>query len=241
MKVADPKIALVTGVNGGIGAAVCAQLAADGMELITVARSDSSAVSRSHYVLDLSDGKQIDRLANIDKVDVVVHTASSCPSSPLLDASVDQFDSTYQLNVLCPLRLLQLLAPKMQSRKQGGSFVFISSINGARACPNLAAYSASKAALHSLTQTAAEELAPSGIRVNAVAPASVDTPMLNASFDRQSDPVAAKAKNVLRHPLGRLGTPEDVANMVSFLASDKSDWITGGIHFVDGGAHITRR
>jgi 2-keto-3-deoxy-L-fuconate dehydrogenase len=94
--------------------------------------------------------------------------------------------------------------------------------------------------LITLGRTLALELAERRIRVNSVCPASVDTPMLQASYDRQANPAAARERNIGRHPLGRLGTPEDVANLVLFLASDESLWITGGTHLVDGGALINR-
>jgi 2-keto-3-deoxy-L-fuconate dehydrogenase len=83
--------------------------------------------------------------------------------------------------------------------------------------------------------------AKEGIRVNCICPASIDTPMLQASFDRQADPQAARARNVKRHPLGRLGTAEDVANLALFLASDEAAFITGGTYVVDGGALLARR
>jgi 2-keto-3-deoxy-L-fuconate dehydrogenase len=85
------------------------------------------------------------------------------------------------------------------------------------------------------------ELAESGIRVNCVCPASVDTPLLRASFTRTADPEAARVRNRKRHPLGRFGTPEDVANLVLFLASEEASWITGGTYVIDGGASIARR
>jgi 2-keto-3-deoxy-L-fuconate dehydrogenase len=104
----------------------------------------------------------------------------------------------------------------------------------------LSAYSASKGALLTFGRTLALELADRRIRVNTVCPASVDTPMLQAAYNRQPDPAAARERNILRHPLGRLGTADDVANMILFLASDESSWVTGGTHLIDGGALINR-
>jgi NAD(P)-dependent dehydrogenase (short-subunit alcohol dehydrogenase family) len=126
-------------------------------------------------------------------------------------------------------------------RQGGGSVVLTSSINARFATPTLAAYASSKAALEALVRTAALELAPLQIRVNAVAPASIDTPMLQSSFAREADPVAARERNIDRHPLGRLGTAQDVADVAAFLAGDESRWMTGTVIPVDGGAAVTRR
>jgi NAD(P)-dependent dehydrogenase (short-subunit alcohol dehydrogenase family) len=96
-------------------------------------------------------------------------------------------------------------------------------------------------ALITLTRTMALELAESGVHVNCVCPASVDTPLLQASFARTPDPGGARDRNRKRHPLGRFGTPDDVANLVLFLASEEASWITGGTYVIDGGASIARR
>jgi NAD(P)-dependent dehydrogenase (short-subunit alcohol dehydrogenase family) len=119
--------------------------------------------------------------------------------------------------------------------------VLTSSINARFATPTLAAYAASKAALESLVRTAALEFAPWQVRVNGMAPASVDTPMMQASFDLDTNPEAARQRNIGRHPLGRLGTADDVAELALFLAGDGSAWLTGGIFPIDGGASVTRR
>ena len=105
----------------------------------------------------------------------------------------------------------------------------------------MAAYATSKGAIITFSRTLALEQAENGIRVNCICPASVDTPMLQASFDRTADPQSARINNIKRHPLGRLATPEDVANLVLFLASEESSFITGGTYVVDGGATLARR
>jgi NAD(P)-dependent dehydrogenase (short-subunit alcohol dehydrogenase family) len=117
----------------------------------------------------------------------------------------------------------------------------LSSINARYATPSQAAYAATKAALDNLVQTAALELAPSNVRVNAIAPASVDTPLLRASFARAANAAQARAENIARHPLGRLGKAEEVAELALFLVSDRSQWITGAIYAIEGGAGVTRR
>jgi 2-keto-3-deoxy-L-fuconate dehydrogenase len=125
--------------------------------------------------------------------------------------------------------------------KRSGAFVVMASITGLVGAPGLSAYAASKGALITLTRTLALELAEWQIRVNCVCPASIDTPLLRASFERTADAARARELNIKRHPLGRLGTAEDVANLVLFLASDEAAWITGGTYVIDGGASIARR
>ena len=124
--------------------------------------------------------------------------------------------------------------------RRSGSIVNLSSITGIVGSPGLSAYSASKGALIALTRTMALELAESNIRVNCVCPGSVDTPLLQASFDHAPDPSRARSLNIKRHPLGRIGTPDDVASLVLFLASDQASWITGGTYVIDGGATLAR-
>jgi 2-keto-3-deoxy-L-fuconate dehydrogenase len=142
--------------------------------------------------------------------------------------------------VIGAVRLLKWCVPEMKA-KGGGSVVLLSSINADFATPQLAAYAASKAALNNLMQTAALEFAADNIRVNAIAPASVDTPAMRASYARRGDPQRARAENALRHPLGRIGTAEEVAELALFLASQRSAWITGSVYPIDGGARVTRR
>ncbi len=236
-------VALVTGAASGIGSAVVSRLQADGAK---VAALDLSVVQGADAFAqaDLRDaeavGAAIDQLAKaLGPFDAVVHCAGICPSGGTLDDDDALWMETYSVNVLGAIRVMRAVVPAM--RQRGGSIVLVSSINARFATPTLAAYAASKAALEAVARTAALEFAPDGIRVNCMAPASVDTPMLQASFARADDPEQARARNVERHPLGRLGTSQDAAELALFLASPRSAWITGGVFPLDGGAGVTRR
>src|SRR5262249_34686623 len=146
------------------------------------------------------------------------------------------FLDLYDVNVVGAVRLLQLCAPYMPD--SGGSVIVLSSINADFATPSLAAYASTKAALNNLVKTAALELAPRNIRINAIAPASIDTSALRASFARHADPKEARVRNIARHPLGRLGSVEEVAELALFLASEHAQWITGSVYAIDGGAGV---
>ncbi|MCP5114171.1 MAG: SDR family oxidoreductase [bacterium] len=171
--------------------------------------------------------------------DILVHSAAVNVFSDTMSTTEEQFNSVMRVNVLGAILLTQAFAPEMRERGRR-AIVHVSSITGIVGAPGLAIYSASKGALITLTRTTALELAESGVRVNCVCPASVDSPMLQEAFDRQPDPRLAREANIKRHPLGRLGTPEDVARLVLFLASEEASWITGGTYVVDGGASIAR-
>jgi len=173
----------------------------------------------------------------VGRVDVLVHCAAISVFGRTLETSEEDFERILRVNFLGAVNVAKAFDRQLPS---GASIVFIASINGIVGAPGLSAYAASKGALITLARTLALELAERRIRVNSVCPASVDTGMLQDSFDRTSNPAEARERNIARHPLGRLGAPEDVANLVLFLASDESSWITGGTHLIDGGALINR-
>ncbi|MDG2534229.1 SDR family NAD(P)-dependent oxidoreductase [Sphingomonas sp. HITSZ_GF] len=236
--------ALVTGAAGGIGEAVCARFLAEGAAVAAL-DLEAPTIGDLRLACDLRRDSAVEHAARAIEASmgtptIVVHAAATTEFAGTLDSSPEAFARVYDVNVGGALRLAQRFAPAMREAGQG-AFVFVSSINARMGAPGLAAYAASKGALETFLKTFALEVAPDGVRVNGVAPASIDTPMLRASFDRQPDPAATRAANVLRHPLGRLGTAEDVANLILFLASDEASWITGSVYAIDGGAGITRR
>lgn len=240
----EGRTALVTGGASGIGRAVVARFRAAGAQVASVdlasghdADLDLVADLRSDAALEAAYA-QVG--AALGDPDILVHAAARSVHGGALNTDPTDFADLYDVNVIGAVRLLRLCAPAMRERRRG-SVVLLSSINADFATPTLAAYAMSKAALNGLTRTAALELAPDGVRVNAIAPASVDTPLLRSSFERAADPDAARAENVRRHPLGRLGAAEEVAELALFLASDRSAWITGTVQRIDGGAGVTRR
>ena len=234
---------LVTGAASGIGAAVVARLRADGARVAALDLGEASGADASARA-DLRSADAVSTAVNalraaLGPFDALVHCAGICPPGSTLDSDDAQWLDVYTVNVLGALRVIREVVPDM--RGLGGSIVLVSSINARFATPGLAAYAASKAALEEMARTAALELAGDQIRVNTIAPASVDTPMLQASFARAADPVAARRNNEQRHPLGRLGTPDDAAELALFLVSPRSGWITGSVFALDGGAGVTRR
>ncbi|WP_157956531.1 SDR family oxidoreductase [Dyella sp. C11] len=238
------RAAIVTGAASGIGEAVARRLVALGVRVAGIDRAPSPSASMS-CLADLRDAAAL--AAAMQEAEhahgdatILVHCAGICPPGSLLETDDATYLDTFDVNVVSIPRLLRLCVPGMQ-RQGGGSVVLTSSINARFATPTLAAYAASKAAVESLVRSAALELAPLQIRINAIAPASIDTPMLRSSFERESDPAQARERNIGRHPLGRLGTADDVAAMATFLAGDESRWITGTVIPVDGGAAVTRR
>lgn len=237
------RAAIVTGAASGIGAEVTRRLREQGARVAGIDLRPAPEATLSLQA-DLRDDAALAAAIQAaatahGAATILVHCAGVCPPGSVLDSDDALYLDTYDSNVVSAVRLLRHCVPGMRGLG-GGAVVVVSSINARFATPNLAAYAASKAALESLVRTAALEFAPWQVRINAVAPASIDTPMLQTSFQRADDPQAARMRNVGRHPLGRLGTAEDVAELALFLAGEGSRWITGGIFPVDGGAGVTR-
>lgn len=236
-------VAIVTGGAGGIGRATCRALKRDGFRVASLDLAETSDADLT-LVCDLADTAQVDAAVSrtrteLGPVTAVAHVGAATEHATTMLSSAEAFLRIYDVNVAGAVRLLQACSEDLIEAQ--GAVVFTSSINALFGAAGLSAYAASKGALETLMKTLAMEWAEHGVRFNAVAPASIDTPMLRESFARRPDPAAARAANILRHPLGRLGTPEDAAEVIAFLLSDRASWITGQTWGVDGGASIARR
>ena len=250
------QVAIVTGGGSGIGRASAVRFAREGAR-VTVVDLDAAAAEAVAGEIAREGGAALGVVGDASREDdvatvvertvqrygsptVLVNSAATSSFGTLTESPVQELDRVMRVNVGSAWICARAVIPLMRAAG-GGAIVNLSSITGIVGAPGMAAYSTSKGAIITLTRTLALELAEEGIRVNCICPASIDTPMLQASFDRQADPQAARARNVKRHPLGRLGTAEDVANLALFLASDEAAFITGGTYVVDGGALLARR
>ena len=241
---ANKPLALVTGSARGIGYACAEALTEQGAQIILSDIDEpglADAVKQlggdsTGIVCDVGDAAQIDQM--FDQIDTehgalttLVNCAGIAAPGDFLDTSLEQFKQVIDVNLIGTFRALQRAAKSMVASGIEGSIVNMSSISAVVAIPTIAAYCASKGGVTQLTKSASLALAPHKIRVNAVGPGSIDTAML-ASVN--ASPEAMKMV-MSRTPMQRLGSAEEIANIVAFLASDKSSYITGETIYADGG------
>lgn len=248
------KTALIIGGNSGMGKATALQLAAEGVEVHIVGRTTSKLNEAKSeiekvgkvivYQVNISNTAEvnafIDTLNSIIRIDYLVNTSGIFGPKPFLDHTLEDYDSYLDLNRGF-FFITQAVAKKMKENG-GGSIVNVGSMwakQAIKATPS-SAYSMQKAGLHSFTQHLAMELADYNIRVNAVSPAVVDTPVYHGVFGGKEE--AEKALQGFNgfHPIGKFGTATEIANTIVFLLSEKSSWTTGAIIDIDGGVMAGR-
>jgi len=215
------RIALVTGASRGIGAAIAIRLRQDGVKVLTPPRSE----------LDLLSDASIDAyLSNLkEPVDILVNNAGINPLGSGIEFRDSDLHDTLQVNLIAPVRLIRGLAPQMKERRYG-RIVNISSIWSVVSKPRRVVYALSKAGLNAMTRTLAVELAPYNVLVNAVAPGFVNTELTRQNNTEQE--LEAIRQTI---PVCRLAEPDEIAEVVAFLCSEKNTYIVGQIILVDGG------
>jgi 3-oxoacyl-[acyl-carrier protein] reductase len=247
MKQLEGKVAIVTGASKGIGAGIAKTFALDGARVVINYASDKAGAEKTAVEIEKSGGQAFivkadvgkeneaqalvhETVKRFGKLDTLVNNAGVFRFTPFTEIDEKYFDWMMKINVLGPVLMTKAALPHFS--KSGSSVVNLSSVLSQSFIPGMALYSASKAAINSLTGALAIELAPKGIRVNAILPGATDTEgahtlgMLGGDSEKQV--IAAT-------PLGRIGLPEDIANLAAFLASDAASWLTGEIVRSSGG------
>ena len=243
----DGKVAIVTGATSGIGMATAFRFAEQGARVAAVGRKKEilSKVQRQNirtYSVDLTNEQETSTFArraleDFGGVDILVNAAGIIANGTIENTSLADYDLMMNINVRSVMQLTQLVLPSIIERK--GNIVNVSSVTGLRAFPNVFAYCVSKAAVDQFTRCAALELAPKGVRVNAVNPGVVRTNLHLNSGMNEDNYAAFVERSKTTHPLGRIGQPEEIADLILFLASSKAGWITGATYSIDGGRALT--
>ncbi|MEL7543294.1 MAG: SDR family NAD(P)-dependent oxidoreductase [Pseudomonadota bacterium] len=232
------KRVLITGGSRGIGRATVDAFLHVGAEVVTCgrgARPEDLPEAVAWHTADVARGADVDRLAAAcGPLDVLVNNAGVQVEKTVTQSSDADWDAVIGVNAKGIFLLCRAVIPDMAARG-GGVIVNIGSISGHVADPAMALYNASKAFVHGLTRSIAVDHGAEGIRCNAVCPGWIMTGMADAAFELASDPSAAKRDALARHAVGRFGAPEDIANMVLWLASDAAGYVTGQTFTVDGG------
>ena len=251
MNLLEKKVCIITGAAQGIGRAIAEQFAADGAIVYACDMKEGTMdewamVCAEKYqtkivplYFDVTDAAAVktafmSTFKSEGRIDVLVNNAGVVFNKKIGMIVRPETELMFRVNVIAVIEMVQLVS-RLMARCGGGSIVNIASVTAVLGSPGQSAYSATKGAIISFTKSAAKELAPLGIRVNAVAPGIVKTERFAELYEQSGEKIDARIQRIA---LGRLGTPEDVANACSFLASDRASYISGQILGVDGCASI---
>lgn len=240
----EGKVALVTGGRGGIGAAICERFCQEGAHVFAADLSEQGTLAgqshRSQFVrLDVTSEAEVQAaLATVrerfDRLDVLVNAAGIEIEKTIEGTSLSEWNRIFAVNVTGTFLVSKYALPLLRSAK-GASVINLGSYDGFIADPSLAAYCASKGAIHALTRAMACDHGAEGIRVNAICPGYIDTPMLQGFFRDSGDVKSLGDKIRAIHPTRTYGTPADVANLANWLASNEARYASGQLWVLDGG------
>jgi NAD(P)-dependent dehydrogenase (short-subunit alcohol dehydrogenase family) len=236
------KVTVITGAAQGIGEACARRFAREGAHLVLADIDDArgellaTALGALYVHCDVGDSAQVNALvqravAQHGRIDVLVNNAGIFKAAPFLDVTEEDFDAVIRVNLKGAFLVAQAVS-RVMAKAGSGSVINMSSVNAVMAIPSIASYNMSKGGINQLTRVMALSLADHGIRVNAVAPGTIATE-LAAKAVLTSD--EAKARILSRTPMRRLGTPEEIADVVAYLASDAASYLTGEVITADGG------
>lgn len=237
------KTAVVTAAAAGIGRRSVERLAEEGAQVwatdIDLEGLESLAATSDRvriHQLDMTDGEAIQSFGEqVGAVDVLFNCAGFVHNGTILECDDRAWDFSFDLNVRGAFRMIRAMLPAMLANG-GGSIINMSSVaSSLKGVPDRFVYTATKAAVIGMTKSIAADYIKQGIRCNAVCPGTVDTPSLQARLNEFDDPVQARKDFENRQPLGRLGTVDELANLIVYLASDESTYTTGTTQVIDGG------
>ena len=245
----DEKVVIITGASSGIGRAAALLFAENGAKVVAVGRNekelnalrgeaDGKKGSIKIYLADIRENEQIERLfefmsKNFKQLDALINVAGIIANGTIETTTLADWDEMFDINLRVVFNIMQKSVPHLEKNK--GNIVNVSSVAGTRAFPNILAYCVSKAGVDQLTRCAALELAPKGIRVNAVNPGVVVTNLHKRGGMEDANYTNFLEHSKTTHPIGRVGEPEEVAELIYYLASEKAGWITGATYEIDGG------
>jgi NAD(P)-dependent dehydrogenase (short-subunit alcohol dehydrogenase family) len=247
------KVVLVTGATSGIGHAVAVRFAEESACVVALGRNQTALseveASVQHaggkpltLAVDVTNDAEIhqaiaETIKKFGRLDVLVNAAGHISTGSIEETSLAAWDAMMNVNLRAVFQLMQLAVPHLI--KTRGNIVNVSSVTGLRSFPGVLAYCVSKAAVDQLTRCAALELALKGVRVNAVNPGVVITEIHKRGGMSEEDYAAFLEHSKKTHPLGRVGNPKEIAELVFYLASEKASWITGATYQIDGGRALT--
>lgn len=233
------RICIVTGAGSGLGAATARLFADEGADVVAVDREFGRAKAKGSRIetisADVCEAEPLTQLASrLNEVHVVATFAGISFGGRLDETTDTTWHQVLAVNLLATANWIAAFLPHLR-RTGSGSVITLGSQLAIAGGRGNASYIASKGAIHSLTRCLALDYAADNIRVNCIVPGAIETPLLERALARASDPAAARANSLSRHPLGRFGTPEEVARAALYLASDQSSFTTGTLMPVDGG------